>query len=368
MKDEWSLPVRFFVGGFLFAMFVWVAWLIRSAIEPLGLAAFIAYLSSPMVSFLQTRTRLSRSASVNVVFFSALFLLLAIPAVLGPIFYDDLHTFTTDVLTRVSQLRLMLSQPILVAGFTLQMDRLVPSLQFSSQALSPLNGQALAILRSTSRGALWSLVVLIATYYFMADWPGLRTWLIGLGPEAYHEDARRLYAEIRGVWLSYLRGQLTLMFVVGVIFSLVWMALGVPGSILLGVLAGLLTLIPDVGPFIAAVTATIVSLLEGSSWITLSPIWFAALVLGMYILVVNMINIWLRPRILGRSVRLHEGLVFIAIIVAVTVQGVLLAVTIVPLLATAGVVGRYVRARLLGLSPFPVEESDEAFPTEQEPV
>ena len=180
--------------------------------------------------------------------------------------------------------------------------------------------------------------------------------MIHLAPEEYRHDFRRLYLEIKGVWMAYLRGQLALMVIVGITFTILWSIIGLPGALVLGLLGGVFSIVPDVGPFAAAFLATIVAALEGSTWIPWDPIWFAALVFGTYIILINFKNIWLRPRILGRSVHMHEGLVFIAIMAAVIFIGILGAFIIVPVLASLGVVGTYLRRRILGLPPFPPEE------------
>jgi hypothetical protein len=60
---------------------------------------------------------------------------------------------------------------------------------------------------------------------------------------------------------------------------------------------------------------------------------------------------------LGQSVLLHEAIVFVAIITAIILQGILGVLIVVPLLASMIIIGRYVRRRLLGLPPF-----DEAEP------
>jgi hypothetical protein len=56
---------------------------------------------------------------------------------------------------------------------------------------------------------------------------------------------------------------------------------------------------------------------------------------------------------MGRSVQMHEGVVFMAIVGGVVYGGVLGALMVVPVLASVGVVGRYLRRRILGLEPFP---------------
>ena len=94
-----------------------------------------------------------------------------------------------------------------------------------------------------------------------------------------------------------------------------------------------------------------------STWIPISDFWFAILVFGSYVVLINFKNIWLRPHVLGRSVHMHEGLVFIAIVAAVVFTGILGAFIIVPVLASAGVIVGYMRRRILGLPPFPPVEN-----------
>lgn len=168
---------------------------------------------------------------------------------------------------------------------------------------------------------------------------------------------RRLYLEIKQVWLAYLRGQLTLMLIVAVTFSILWSIIGLPGAVILGIIGGLLSIIPDVGPFAATILAIAVALLEGSTWMPVNNFVFALIVAGLYVVLINVKNVWLRPYILGRSVHMHEGVVFVAIIAAVVFTGILGAFIIVPVLASLAVVGRYLRARLLGLDPFPSAET-----------
>src|SRR6185503_11343131 len=92
-----------------------------------------------------------------------------------------------------------------------------------------------------------------------------------------------------------------------------------------------------------------------------SNIFFAILTLGVYLLVNTFKTVWLQPRVLGHSVFLHEGLVFVAIVTSIILLGVLGVLIVVPLMATLVVLGRYLRRRLLGLHPF---ESDQFVSTD----
>jgi predicted PurR-regulated permease PerM len=366
MKNPWSLSVRYFALGLVLVILTVVAWYVRELIAPLVIAGLIAYLLNPLVAWLQKVRRFSQKAASNLVYFVGLTLLIAIPVTLTPIVFDEVKNLSADLLRILGQAQVYLARPLVFGGLRIHLEFLVPALRESiSTLLAPLPEDALRLIETTSIGAVWFLLIVVCTYYFMTDWDRLREWLIHTAPEPYHDDMHRLYLEIRKVWIAYLRGQVTLMVIVGATFAVVWSLIGLPGALVLGILAGLFSLVPEVGPLAATILAIIVALLEGSNFLPLSNFWFALLVAGLYIVLINVKNIWLRPLILGRSVRMHEGLVFVAIIAAVLFAGVLGALIVVPVLASVIVIGRYLRQRILGLPPFPAH-GPELVPSEPE--
>ncbi|MEW6094056.1 MAG: AI-2E family transporter [Chloroflexota bacterium] len=368
MSKTWSPQARLLALGLIIVILVVAAWYVREMFKPLILAGVIAYLLYPVVEFLNTRLRLRRKLASHLVYFLSLALALAVPGALLPILSSEAQTVTNDLMRIMDQAEIFLNQPIRFGEITLHLEDLIPELKQSlSVFMTPLPADALRLLESTSRSALWFLVIVVATYYFMTDWERVREWIIRLAPEDYRQDVRRLYLEIKQVWMAYLRGQLTLMIIVGVTFSIVWSIIGLPGALILGILGGLFSIVPDVGPFAATALALIVALLEGSTWIPVNNVIFALIVAGVYIVLINVKNVWLRPHVLGRSVHMHEGLVFVAIIAAVIFTGILGAFIIVPVLASLGVIGQYLRARILGLEPFPHYEPAAVQPAPAEP-
>jgi len=363
MKQQnhpWGRSFRYLVFVFIFILLVAGLWVIRSVLKPLIIAAFIAYLIHPAVNYLARRTRLSRPAAVNLVYFITLAVLIGTPSTLTPIFFDQLKQETTEVLNITNQLIAWLSKPNVILGIPIDFGQLATRLtQFRSTFLSTLPDQALQLLGKTSLTALWLLVILVAVYYFLAEWPRLRNGFIGSFPDVYHPELNELYQRVRRIWMNYLRGQLLLMLIVGVTFTIAWTVIGIPGALVLGVVAGFLTLIPDVGPFLAAVLAIGVTLLEGSnwSWMPASNLIVALITLAAYLLLIAVKNFWLRPFIMGRSVHMHEALVLISIILSTILWGILGALLIVPVLASLGVIFDYLRRRILGMPPFPATES-----------
>jgi predicted PurR-regulated permease PerM len=353
------MPFRYTMGVIIFICVVAFLIYAGEAVKMFVIAAFAAYLISPAVVFLMERTRLSRTAAVNIIYFTALIVMVGIPAALTPIFFDEIKLVAEDILDLIATLSQFLSEPIHLGGFVLHLEQLGESLaHFQENALSPLPSEALELLEATSINILWLLIILVTVHLIMSEWPRMRNWLIELAPEEYRNDMHELYNRLRNVWMAYLRGQIVLMVVVGVVFTIAWAAIGIPGALVLGVIAGFFTLVPDVGPTVAAALAIGVALLEGSTWIRLSDdpvinnLIVGGIALVLYLVLINAKNFFVRPIIIGRSLHMNEALIFVAILTATILWGIMGALLIVPVMASVAVILEYLRRRILGMPPF----------------
>ena len=277
---------------------------------------------------------------------------------------DDAEEIYVVVL---EQLETTLSQPIIILGTELQPQTLIDNI--------PIDGSALVRpdiiwewLRSASTNLTWILVIIISTFYLLQDWPRLREWLIGLGPDAYQSDFRRVYDEVRTVWQRYLRGQLRLSFLIGFLTTLILAAIGMPGAVVFGILAAIFDVILTVGPVIVAAAAAVVALIAGSTYIPISHLWFMLIVIGVFALIQAAENVWIRPRIMGSSLNMHPGVVFVGIIGALSLAGIFAALIVVPVLGSTAVIAHYIHAKIMDIPPWPdVQISSQLPPDEPEP-
>lgn len=354
MTENWSQPFRYWILSALAVSFAILTWFFSDMIKPLVIAALIAYVLNPVVDFLADRTRLSRPAMATIVFLFGLIVVGILPAIMLPRLLSEVRILTADFQNILAQSQDIVSQPIFIFDQELHLKQLIPDFtEMFSTSILAISENIFHFVETVTKNLLWILIILAATYYLLRDWVHLRKKLSEFVPEQYLPDARRLYSEIKQVWRGYLLGNLLLMLIVGVVFSLAWIIIGVPGALVLGIIAGILTIIPDLGPAIAAGLAIIVALFEGSTYLQISNIWFALLVAAVYMVLINIKYLWLRPRVFSRSVHMHEGIVFISIMIAVVLQGILGAIIIVPLLASISIVGKYTYRRILKLPPWP---------------
>jgi len=352
MTKQWNHSFRYWILSVLIFLFIGLLWFSRELISPLIIGALIAFVLNPAIGSLTRHTKLTRSWAAIIVLFAGLAGLTSLSALMVPRLIAEIQVLFVDLQTIISQIQETLSQPVMILSWEFHFEHLMPDLtKLLSESITAIPENAFRLLEATSKNLIWGLVILATVFYLLRDWKQLRNWFFELLPKPYQTDARQIYIGIKHIWQGYLRGNLALMLIVGIMFTLAWLVIGLPGALILGLITGVLTIIPDLGPAIAAILAAVVALFEGSTYLDISNFWFAALVMGIYLLLINIKAIWIRPRIFARSVHLHDGIVFIAIMAAVVVQGVLGAVVIVPLLASVGVLGRYIYNQFIGASP-----------------
>src|SRR5690606_31081742 len=118
-------------------------------------------------------------------------------------------------------------------------------------------------------------------------------------PVEYQGDVRRLIYELSLIWDAYLRGQLILGLVIGVETGLAAMILGLPQPLVLGLLAGLLEFIPNLGPILSAIPAVLFALISPSTTIPgLEGVLFVVVVAATYSVIQQTESLFLQPRIM----------------------------------------------------------------------
>jgi len=188
--------------------------------------------------------------------------------------------------------------------------------------------------------------ILLASIYISLDVQTYRKAILNTVPAAYQPEMSTLLTRIERVWNAFFHGELTLMLVVGVMTTIGLAALGVPGALYLGIIAGLLEILPNIGPIIATVPAVIVALIQGSVYLPISHLTFAGLIILFYILVQQVENNLIVPRVLGAALELSHLIVMTGIVVGVSLGGILGALLPTPVIATGREVLHYIDRKM----------------------
>lgn len=356
MTREWSTTTRVVIVVVTIILLAILLYAFQPLFKSLLVAGLLAYSLNLIVKPLAAKTRLSRKASVNIVYVFLILLLIATPGTLIPVVVSQAETISRELVLIENSIREFLLNPILIFNREILLnDVLINFIDLTGESFIADPESALNVLETTSVGLVRLLIVFVTTYYLLMDYDGLLTWLVNLSPVSGRKDIRRLLGEIDQIWWAYIRGTLALMIIMGIVFIVIGLAIGLPGAVAIGLFTGLLSMVPEIGPFAAGILAVLVALFEGSNFLPIPNFWFAVIVGGIYFVVMQIKSIWLRPHVMGRFMHMNTGLVFLAIIAAVILEGVLGALIVLPILASIGVIGRYVRARMLNLDPWSPE-------------
>jgi len=353
-SQQWSKESRYIALVGVIICLIGIIWYFRGIINPLVVAAIFAYVLHPIVKFLADRTRISHSLAVIIVYLGSLILLAGLFAWFTPILLNQVRVIELDLESLLLFYDEFASSPINILWWTFLPGDFLPGLSaISTDLLTPITNNIFAIIDAITKNFIWVLIVLVGVYYFLQDGNKVQRWIVRLAPTQFREDANHIYEQLRHVWADYLRSQLVFMFVVGLVDSIVWLIVGLPGAIILGFLTGLTSFVHEIGAIVSGIFSVLAALIGGSSVFGMSNFWFAVLVFILYMFLTGIKNIWLRPVIVGRHVHLHAGIVFVVVIAALIFHGALAAFLVVPVLVSLLVIGRYLRRRILGLPPFP---------------
>jgi len=379
MEAEWSETTKrtVAIAGVLIGIFV--LYLSRSVIPFIIAAVILAFLLNPIVGFLNSRLRMPRWLAVILVYLLLLILLILLPLILIPAVIDAVRAIDIDVVNLLEKATSWLQRSlesirhIKILRFQADLSPLVdPALEMLTgvmpQAMVPSPDQifnsipsALELAKgvaSTVVGAVvWMLFAflftLIYSIYVSLDLPKFGNAFLDSIPAPYRAEYARLGFLIRQVWGAYFRGQLFVCLTIGAIVGVGDAALGVPGALVLGIVAGLLEVLPNVGPILAAVPAVLIALLQGSSVLPVSNGVFALIVIAFYFVAQQVENNIIVPRIIGQAIDVHPIVIMAGVIVGASAGGLLGALMAAPLIGTGHILVQYAYNKMLGRPPFP---------------
>jgi predicted PurR-regulated permease PerM len=308
-------------------------WLARDVLPPFVIAAVVAYAFSPLVGAVEDRSRLPRVVVVLVLYAVALAaIVVAMWAVSGQLISELEELATGGPAALADTLRGLLGHDAVQVGTRqITVEEIARQLNnaIGQSLATPTDALHLATL--VGEAAVQAVLVLIVAFYLLLD--GERFWTFALRflQPAQRERAAGIAGRIHLVLGRWLRGQLGLIVLVAlVLYVSLGPVLHIPYALALAILSGVLEIIPLVGPIIAAALAGIVAFSHGGTNITL-------VVLGVYLVVREVEDQLVMPLVIGRAVHLHPVVTIFAVLVGLSVWGVLGGLLAVPVAAALNV-------------------------------
>jgi predicted PurR-regulated permease PerM len=325
----------------------WLVWLLAPILSPFAFALILAWLGDPLVDRIERSGR-SRNTAVALVFTMMALLVLAGLLILVPLLERQITTLVAS-LPKYRDWLMATALPWVErrTGF-----EITDSLDFTHFAQlvrenwDQAGGVATTMLGYLSRSgsAVLAMVANIAllpviAFFFLRDWDLLVDRVASLVPRNHLPTVARLARESSDVLGAFLRGQLLVMLVLGVMYGLGLWAVGLDLGILIGLIAGLLTFVPYLGPASGILLGVIAALVQYGDWQHVAgvlAVFGVGQVIESYVLT---------PKFVGDRIGLHPVAVIFAVLAGGQLFGFLGMLLALPVAAVVNVLLRYAQER-----------------------
>ena len=323
-----------------------VIYLLAPVLTPFVVAAMFAYLFDPLTDRLQ-RLRLSRAAAVTIVFICLTLLLILVLLLLIPYLQRQVAVLIHHLPDWFAWVQRD-AVPWLNAKFDLSLD--MPDLQQLTGVLQQhwkeAGGAAATVLAKVSKSGFavvsWGIhliVVPVAFFYLLRDWHIMIERIRELLPRSVEPTVMQLAREADTTLSGFVRGQLAVMLVLGVVYAVALYAVGLDVGPLIGIIAGLISFVPYLGGITGVLMGVIAAVVQYHDWlhvILVLVVFGVGHLLEGYVLV---------PRLVGEKIGLHPLAVIFAMLAGGELFGFLGVLLALPIASVAMVLLRYAHER-----------------------
>lgn len=327
-----------------------LVYLLNDILSPFLAAAILAYIANPLVARLEKlrlgKLKTGRTPATLLVMLLFAGLLMLVLFIILPLLQKELLLIAQRLPAYINTLRQHVEPLLMQFNITLDFDaaRLQQALTAHWQSAGNVAEKLLGIVSSSGAALLGWLVNLllvpVVMFYLLRDWPQLISHACDLVPRRWLEQTTTIARDIDDVLAEFLRGQLSVMFIMAAFYSIgLWLA-GLELALPIGLLAGLLGFVPYLGISTGILLAVLSGLLQFTSLGDLLPV---LLVFGLGQVAESLLT----PILVGERIGLHPVAVIFALLAGGQLfgfSGVLLAI---PVSAAIAVGWRHARASYL---------------------
>jgi predicted PurR-regulated permease PerM len=383
-SPPWGEKAKLLVVAMAFVVALIGLYLVRNVLAIAALSALIAFLIAPIIRIAHEKLRIPRGIALIIAYLLVFFGTLAFGYLLARSIVNSIVEI--DPIGRIDEARMWLlesvdaNERLVILGLTVDMSGVIEALRVSANDGGGTGGfilDAEEIIRNLGAGiegvrtVLGIITAIITTgiltaliaIYLNADSRRMHAGLVDSLPPGYERDGLLMMQAIKRVWRGYLYGQLVNSLITGTLVGLALWFVGLPGAFLMGTIMAVLNMIPTFGPILAAIPGILAALISGSTkWPDLESFWFALIVAGIYLVVVQAQANVIAPKVMGTAVRLRPAIVLLGLLVGFQIGGLLGSLLAVPIIASIRDVAVYVWAKLIDKDPFEDEALAPALP------
>lgn len=292
------------IMGLVLASLVWLLYALGDILTPFIVAAVLAYILNPLVEKLRRKGVKRGPASMLVMIFSLL-VLLALVLIIVPMLINQFN----NIVMRLPQMIYFVQNKLLpwlndIAGEHVEIDTntVVAWLQAHAGELNnAFQKLAPTLMRQSGNvvvGVTNLMLLPFLLYYFLLDWQRWSHGIRALIPRRFIDTYMRVSGNMDKVLGEFLRGQLMVMLIMGLVYGIGLMFTGLDSGFAIGMIAGILVFVPYLGAFTGLLLATLAALLQFGSWQGLLMVW-AVFGVGQFLE-----SFFITPKIVGDRIGL----------------------------------------------------------------
>jgi predicted PurR-regulated permease PerM len=311
--QNYSLARRLFAGITL-VLVVWFFIHARGVLFPFIVSFVLAYLFKPLADTLE-HWRIPRTLGVLIL----LVLTLGILVLGGMILIPSLVKEIQELIRQIPKLAVQLADLVTNTLSKLLASLKIDGTKIQQGIMEEIPSRAEKLLLSFSKGLagigtflgqIFNIVLIpILTFYFLKDYERIRRWILDFIPRRYRNIVTFYQWRLNRILGGYIRGQLIVCSIVGILTGTGLALFRIPFAVLLGVLAGLLNVIPYIGLYISLVLALI------AAFFTSKPLIAMIKIGGIFLFVQSLEGYIISPKIVGKRVGLHPLAVIFSILI-----------------------------------------------------
>ncbi|MDQ3206615.1 MAG: AI-2E family transporter [Pseudomonadota bacterium] len=326
---------------------LWLLWLLAPILTPFVLAALLGWLGDPLVDRLERAGR-SRNFAVILVFTVMSLMVLVILLLLVPAIESQIAILLRSIPSyrewfMDTALPWVEARSGMELTAWLDVDRLSQLMRsnweraggFATAALSYMSRSGFALIALLAN----TVLVPVLAFFFLRDWDLFVARAAMLVPRDHVATVTRLAQESSAMLGGFLRGQFLVMLILGVMYAAGLWLVGLDLGILIGIIAGLLTFVPYIGPASGVIMGVIAALVQYGDWKHVAGV-LAVFGIGQVIE-----SYWLTPKLVGDRIGLHPVAVIFAVLAGGQLFGFLGMLLALPVAAVANVLLRYAQDR-----------------------
>jgi predicted PurR-regulated permease PerM len=329
----------------------WLVYLLSPVITPFAISAGLAYLGDPLVDRWEKasiwRWKLGRTLAVSFVFVLMLCLLTIVSLIIVPMLLDQIRLFIHRLPEWIEWFS-GTALPWLAAKTGFELADFDPS-EFSEMLKAywrEISGAAFKLIDIISKGGiaiatlLTNMVLIpVVTFYLLRDWDLLIKAIQDLLPRNLVGEISRLAGEVDDVLGAFVRGQLMVMMALGLIYTIGLSIIGIEFAVLIGMGAGLLSIVPYLGSIVGVLVA------EGAAIFQFQDVFHPLMVLLVFGLGQSAEGMYLTPKLVGDRIGLHPVTVIFAVLAGGQLFGFLGILLALPVAAALNVLVSHMHAK-----------------------